>query len=417
MRNGSANKALREALTVGHSSQLLRSQPIDEHQPGTILRDFETLLSFVGEEGLATSSEYFFLPISKLNDLNSRMTCPATHALKRPQQKSFPLIHGLFMLLRASGLGVGSQTGNSRRLVIDPGMLDLWRELNATERYFSLMESWLVFGSGEILGERRGFGGGGFQSLSWVKQRFANQRTEFPEKGWSVLHGTMDHLTVALMEAFGWLRVEYRQPAAGEGVRVAAVERLAWGDAMIDALQSYMLARLGREEWGLLQPLFQPLFPQWQKTLRPPEAPIREGVFTFQVSVGKTWRRIAAPADVVLDDLAHAILDAFKFDDDHLYCFKLRGRNGRELRIACPMEDDADSFTDEIALAELPLAEGATMIFHFDYGDDWHFNVKLEKVGPPAAKAGEVRVLAAKGRAPKQYNWDDDDDWEDEEDE
>ncbi|MBT9316878.1 hypothetical protein IXB50_15725 [Leptothoe spongobia TAU-MAC 1115] len=43
----------------------------------------------------------------------------------------------------------------------------------------------------------------------------------------------------------------------------------------------------------------------------------------------KTWRRIAIPANLALDELAIAILDAYQFDYDHLYEFSDRDRTGR----------------------------------------------------------------------------------------
>jgi hypothetical protein len=101
------------------------------------------------------------------------------------------------------------------------------------------------------------------------------------------------------------------------------------------------------------------------------------------------------------------ILDAFDFDDDHLYCFELHDPRGRPLRIACPYEDDAAAFTDEVSLAELPLPEGGTMDFLFDYGDNWKFTVKLESVGPKRPRLSGAKVIERKGRAPKQYDWED----------
>lgn len=70
------------------------------------------------------------------------------------------------MLLRASGLGVGTGTPPGGRLMFDKDMLGAWRELNATERYFTLLESWLVQASPEILAERCGW-----SSASAVRRR------------------------------------------------------------------------------------------------------------------------------------------------------------------------------------------------------------------------------------------------------
>jgi hypothetical protein len=47
------------------------------------------------------------------------------------------------------------------------------------------------------------------------------------------------------------------------------------------------------------------------------------GSVTFKVSLGAGgWRRIVMPAESNFDDLAKFILDAFQFDDEHLYQFR-----------------------------------------------------------------------------------------------
>jgi hypothetical protein len=313
------------------------------------------------------------------------------------------------MLLRASGLGVGTGTPPGGRLIIDKDVLTAWRELNATERYFTLLESWLVHGSPETLAERCSWSSGCLNSLSWVAQKLRARQTTKLDERYGLVYGTMDLVTVALMELFGWLCLKYHDPAPGEGVKLAAIERRAFGDAMVSALNAYHLSHAWPAyhderpaEPGVLQPLFQPFFPEWQRTLVPPEQPFRDGTFTWRVSLGQAWRRIVAPADATLDTLAMTILDAFDFDDDHLYCFELIDRHGRKLRIACPYEEDATAFTGETSLGDLPLPVGGTMTFRFDYGDDWRFSVKLEEVGPKSRRR-RTKVTAQGGQAPAQY--------------
>ena len=164
---------------------------------------------------------------------------------------------------------------------------------------------------------------------------------------------------------------------------------------------------------GALRPIFQPYFPEWRRVLEPSEGPAHRGTLTWRASIGNAWRRIVAPANLTLDDLAHAILGAFDFDCDHLYCFKLKDTRGRSRRIACPYEQDAEEWTDEVTLSELRLPEGNAMTFHFDYGDDWRFQVKLERVDAERSKHKGAKVTAQGGEAPAQYEAydDEEDDW------
>jgi len=394
------------------AQQTLREQQINEDGPGTILRDFDTLLTFIGEDGLKTTGKYRFLPQAKLNELNERMCRPVRHGLKRPQQRSFPHLNGLYLLLRVSGLGISTGAAPKGRLALDPELLDTWHDFNPTERYFTLLESWLVQAQPEIIAERgRSFSG----ELLAVSRKLRKRRTKVSrERFGGPLHRILETLTAALMELFGWLHIEYAEPDEGQGVQFAAIERLAFGDAMVAALSEWHLSggwEVSLEdrlpEPGMLQPVFQPYFPEWQRVLEPPQAAFREGTFTWKVSLGRVWRRIDAPAESSLDELAGCILDAFDFDHDHLYCFEVRDAQGRQRRIACPYEEDAAEWTDETALGDLPLPEGAAMKFIFDYGDWWEFSVKLQSVGPHDPKLTGPKVTAQHGEAPPQYDWED----------
>ncbi|WP_436717912.1 hypothetical protein U8335_15010 [Roseiconus lacunae] len=117
------------------------------------------------------------------------------------------------------------------------------------------------------------------------------------------------------------------------------------------------------------------------------------------------WRRIIAPADVVLDELADAILLAFRFDSEHLYQFELREAAGNSINIVGPHLEDARYFADEMRIGEVPLLIGETMIFHYDFGDDWRFKVTLESL--QEGKLSAIKVTAKSGQSPKQYNRDD----------
>ncbi len=383
--------------------QILREQVIKEDRPGTILQDFDALLAFVGVDGLKTTGKFYLLPNNKLDDLNSQMRRPVAHRLKRPAQRSFPHLHGLYLLLRASGIGVGVGNPPSGRLMVDPQMLAAWQQLNATERYFTLLESWLVQGSPDIIAERGGWSSGCFNTLNWLYRKLRDRKTMIPAdrlRG-HVLYGTMELVTAALMELFGWARLEYGRPAAGEGVKVTALERLAFGDAMLTALNVWYLSH----QWptyhddrpadpGTLQPLFQPYFPEWRRVLTRQATSGCDAVYTWRISLGRAWRRIAAPGHLRLEALAASILAAFDVDSSHLYCFQFRDRYGRKQRIACPFEQDAEVYTDEICLGELPLVEGAVMTFIFDYGTPSRFTVKLEHVGPPDPGLTHARLIA-----------------------
>lgn len=137
----------------GRAQQILRDQEIDD-DPETILHDSETLLHFIGNDSLKTTSKYYLLPQGKLDELDMQMSHPVMHRLKPAQQRSFPHLHGLFLLLRSSGMGVGEGSPPRGRLLLDQEIVMSWRELNPVERYFALLEAWMVRGAPELIAER-----------------------------------------------------------------------------------------------------------------------------------------------------------------------------------------------------------------------------------------------------------------------
>ncbi|MCC5622158.1 hypothetical protein [Nostoc sp. CHAB 5715] len=60
------------------------------------------------------------------------MSYPIDINLKRPVQKSYPYIHGLYFLLRTSGLSQVITEGKKSKLVLDQKFLQIWQGLNDT---------------------------------------------------------------------------------------------------------------------------------------------------------------------------------------------------------------------------------------------------------------------------------------------
>jgi hypothetical protein len=105
-----------------------------------------------------------------------------------------------------------------------------------------------------------------------------------------------------------------------------------------------------------------------------------------------------------------------RFDHDHLYQFTYRDRFGAAVEVSHPYTEEPP-MTDEVKVGQLPLQPGDTLKFLFDFGDNWRFNLELERIDPPDPKIKRPRILDQHGRAPQQYpRWDDDGD-EDGEDE
>ena len=163
---------------------------------------------------------------------------------------------------------------------------------------------------------------------------------------------------------------------------------------------------------------------------RQPEPPI----YTFRVRLKggpsgvHVWRELEVAANQTLADLGEAIPLAFDFTDPHLWSFFLSGKAwdatteyARQAR-ADPFGGSRATAAGRVRIDQVPFpGQGGRkeFLFLFDYGDEWHFGVKLvrtsEAVTPDVTYP---RVGASAGAAPPQYpdleDWDDDVNAEDE---
>jgi hypothetical protein len=403
--------------------RLLRELSIGDDGPGTILHDFGAFLTFIkGREMSVTPMHQ--LRRRMLPEINARLARPIQMGLKKPLQKSYPHIHGLYMLVRASGLTYVEGTAKKPLLVVDDAVHQSWQGLNPAERYCTLLETWLLRASPEIIGERRR----GwfrmpdtFRELSWFFQRI-------PGDGLSVagekeVEDSMRYYpgwhNLGLLELFGLITIQPVRPEPGQGWHIERVERTSFGDALLAVLQAgffgdvhNILAFESEDKipFGVLQSTLQPYFPEWQNNMSVPEWIFRQGAHIFKVTLWRgLWRRIAIPADDTLDELASAILDAVEFDHDHLHMFEYQNRFGVTERINHPYMEEGP-WTSEVLVGETPLKIGQAMTFTFDFGDQWEFEVTLERVDPGVALK-KPAVLEAEGESPDQYPVWDDEEW------
>ena len=111
-------------------------------------------------------------------------------------------------------------------------------------------------------------------------------------------------------------------------------------------------------------------------------------------------------AGLTLDTLATAILNAFEFTHDHLYQFSYGTQFGVKTHATHSILEE-EPWTSEVLVGEVPLREGQSMIYLFDFGDQWKFDVTLERVDPADAAAQAPVILDRRGEAPEQYpSWD-----------
>jgi hypothetical protein len=132
------------------------------------------------------------------------------------------------------------------------------------------------------------------------------------------------------------------------------------------------------------------------------------------------YREIEIEGSKSLYRLAQAIVSAFGFNFDHAFGFYSGLKPATMMRTSPRYElfaDMGDADPGVLSVKKTKVGEafpdiGHTLLFLFDYGDDWLFRVKLEKTAKKIATVRYPRVVASHGEAPAQYP--DPDDFDDE---
>lgn len=122
--------------------------------------------------------------------------------------------------------------------------------------------------------------------------------------------------------------------------------------------------------------------------------------------------RVEVPAETTLNELHDMIQQLVDFDNDHLHEF-FAGRNWRNRRITFGEADTPFELNEgeEVPLSSIfPLPTGHKLFYHFDFGDDWYFEITSRANAKQTdQKMKYPRLVHEKGRRPKQYGSEDDD--------
>lgn len=65
---------------------------------------------------------------------------------------------------------------------------------------------------------------------------------------------------------------------------------------------------------------------------------------------------------------------------------------------------DERPHTPEVRIEDLPLQPGVQMLDHYDFGDDWKFDVVLERIDPLDPDVRGYQIEERKGKSPEQYH-------------
>ena len=124
-------------------------------------------------------------------------------------------------------------------------------------------------------------------------------------------------------------------------------------------------------------------------------------------------RTIQVRGDQTLEDLHHAVFDAFDRFDEHLYEFQFgKGpMDPKAPRYVLPGNYEGESGeknppagrVDQTTLDSLGLEVGRSFGYWFDFGDDWWHQINVEAIEDKVPKGKLPKVTKKVGKSPPQY--------------
>ncbi len=117
-------------------------------------------------------------------------------------------------------------------------------------------------------------------------------------------------------------------------------------------------------------------------------------VYQLRISLDHTdpevWRRIQVPGSYTFYDLHVAIQDAMGWLDYHLFEFNEKQAGFRaNYRIVSVFDEPEEmsfdvgwDYATEVPIKKLFKAEQDTVLYRYDFGDNWEHSVTLEKILP-----------------------------------
>lgn len=410
---------------------------ITNEAPTTIMTDFHTFINYLSSHPIKLTKTKQELAKKDLRALYELLPNLGLEVGEHSTQSYYPVINLFMELSFKLDLIRKASKGSTIVIEIDETQLQALEKLTMTEQYVSLLQCfWLQADwdtlQGALHAQKPMNVDALFEHLKKlpVDQHFSLQSNK------SLQHFVVTYGHFLLyFQYFGFWNVALdEQIEPKTKVMAVAIEMKPFLKSLIPTLQTSFESREDLFDGGILSMFdtifgmeqpdeleevdleveimttaefvaeLKPLFEEGQleNVLQAKEKVIKHGEYLFKVALsGSCWRTIALHDSQTLLDLHTWIQRAFSFMDDHLYAFYMDGQPYSRNCYNAP-SDNAGPYVDEVTIAELYLEEGQQFLYLFDFGDEWLFQVIVEKIyeGVDDCVPG---IRKEKGNAPVQY--------------
>lgn len=402
-----------------------------------ILKDFDIFLDFLNENApLELTNDKGVLKAKYLLRLNAKMQSFQTKfASDRHKQDVFTLIQTFFFITEKAQFVIKKTDLKTQKntLHLNIERAKLYDALTDNEKYFFLLDTFWAHLNWEYAYDCRTFWGKDFY-LKLVSdfplgKKITIEDVEIKRKG--EIRGDYNSFLAEILSAFGFYELEWdtnlikRQTKYAFPYQTVAVTPLGkeiipilFGMEGLKMRSNFSFVSLLLEDEDedetlkipILSDLFKEQFSDWkiENKLLPIDYELVNGIYHLKIALDKNcYRVIEIGGNDSFDDLHDAIQEAFDFDDDHLYVFFMDNRRWSSEEESCfwsPHYQDIGIFADEKLIGQVGLIEGRKFMYLFDFGDEWIFEITVERILTDKKEPEEVSLILSKGEAPKQYN-------------
>jgi hypothetical protein len=403
--------------------------------------------------------------------INDRLHFKSPMVTPKSQQKAFAVISTFFYIATASQLVFVKENIDKGvvELLVNEAKIREYDALTDAEKYFALLEAFWCYIDWDKVYDCRSFWDREFYTklMTYPEGKVVTiEDRDLKRKG--ELHGPGYTYIAEVFEAFGFLSMAWdenldKRPSSYR-FPYATATPLAWGKALLPILlekrpaykwhnldpfqddREYDLSDYEDEEDDEIPTLFASFLKdsinpkiddddeddetiednfvdvfipflegqKIEKTLFPLKREMVKGTYLLKVALEKDlYRVLSVGSEQTFQDLHWAIQKAYNFDDDHLYTFYMNGDDRAQTgdRFADPRGLtyglDGQKPANAYVIGEAGLWVGKQFTYLFDYGDYWYFYITVLSIEVGNKEPKTIKVIETKGKAPKQYSYDD----------